>query len=52
MVSTYNRIIKHFVFLLSDWFLLVERVDDFRERKKGDLKSNINLNLLVFQTCV
>lgn len=27
---------KHFVFLLSDWFLLVERVGDFRERKKGD----------------
>lgn len=53
-VSTYYRIIKYFVFLLSDGFLLIEIVGDFKAREKKGIflkKSNIN-PLLGFQTCV
>lgn len=35
MVSTYNRKIKYLVFLLSNGFLLIERVGDFRETEKS-----------------
>lgn len=47
MVSTYNRMIKYFVFLLSDSFLLIERVGDFRETEKNVIKKKTKQLILI-----